>query len=61
MKLMRVKQVSAQTGLAVSTIWKYVKSGEFPKPHKLSIRVTVWNSEDIDKWIAEQVGVTDND
>ena len=56
MKLLRVKQVAEQTGLAVSTIWKYVKYGDFPKPHKLSIRVTVWNSDDIDKWIAKQVG-----
>lgn len=55
MKTIRVKGVSDKTSLAVSTIWKYVKLGEFPKPHKLSMRVTVWNEADIDAWIESQL------
>ena len=30
-----------------STWWSKVKSGEYPKPIKLSARVTVWKIEDI--------------
>ena len=58
-KLTRIKGVSAQTGIAVSTIWKYVKLKQFPKPKKLSIRVTVWLSDDINEWIdAQLIGTT---
>lgn len=34
-----------------STFWKGVKSGLFPKPLKLSPRVTVWKVEDIRAFI----------
>mgnify|MGYP000296241797 CR=1 FL=1 len=54
-KIMRVKHVSEYTSLAVSTIWKYVALNQFPKPHKLSMRVTVWDSEEIDIWIEKQL------
>ena len=53
--LLRVKQVASRTGIAVSTIWKYVKLNEFPQPYKLSMRVTVWNSDDVDAWIDAQL------
>jgi hypothetical protein len=33
--------------------WAGVKSGRFPKPVKLSPRVTVWRVEDIKQFIAE--------
>ena len=54
-KLLRVKQVSELTGIAVSTIWKYVKLEQFPQPFKLSIRVTVWDSLEVQAWIDEQI------
>lgn len=53
--LMRVKQVSEYTSLAVSTIWKHVALKQFPQPHKLSMRVTVWYLEEIDSWIDKQI------
>ena len=34
-----------------ATLWRKVKSGEFPKPVKLSKRVTAWRVEDIRQWI----------
>ena len=54
-KLLRVKQVAECTGLGVSTIWKYVKLEQFPQPFKLSIRVTVWDSNEVQAWINEQL------
>jgi len=54
-KLLRVKQVSEITGIAVSTIWKYVRLNEFPKPFKLSMRVTVWDSNEVNEWINNQL------
>ena len=54
-KLIRVKQVAELTGIAVSTIWKYVKLDQFPKPHKLSMRATVWIESEVDAWIDAQL------
>lgn len=36
-----------------STLWRKVNSGEFPKPVKLSARVTAWRVEDIRNWMAK--------
>jgi prophage regulatory protein len=36
-----------------STWWEGVKTGRFPKPLKLSPRVTVWRAEDIQALIQE--------
>lgn len=34
-----------------ATLWRKVKSGEFPKPLRLSPRVTAWRVEDVREWI----------
>lgn len=34
-----------------STLWRKINSGEFPKPVKLSTRVTAWRVEDVRKWM----------
>ena len=34
-----------------ATLWRKVKSGEFPRPVKLSARITAWKAEDIRAWI----------
>lgn len=36
------------------TLWRWVKSGYFPKPIKLSARCTVWRASDVYRWIEEQ-------
>jgi prophage regulatory protein len=37
-----------------STLWSKAKAGEFPKPVKLSARVTAWKCEDVWAWIERQ-------
>lgn len=37
--------------LSKSTIWRRVAAGTFPKPVKLSERVTAWRAEDIRAWL----------
>lgn len=34
------------------TLWRRVKTGDFPKPVKLSARVTAWRVEDVRAWMA---------
>lgn len=51
----RIKNVSYLTSIARSTIWLWVKEGRFPKPIKVSPRVTVWKLFDIQQWQEHQV------
>ena len=38
-----------------STLWRKVGAGTFPKPTKLSERVTCWKVGDIRQWMKAQV------
>ena len=48
------KRPEAQAPLPISapTLWRKVKAGTFPKPIKLSDRVTAWKVGDVRAWIA---------
>ncbi|MBK9520350.1 MAG: AlpA family phage regulatory protein [Rhodocyclaceae bacterium] len=37
--------------ISPATFWRYVKSGTFPKPVKLSERITAWRWEDVNEWM----------
>lgn len=39
----RLPVVMALYGVASTTVWRNVKNGNIPKPHKLTPRTTVWN------------------
>jgi predicted DNA-binding transcriptional regulator AlpA len=45
--LLRVNQILRFIPISRSSWWAGVKSGRFPKPIKLSERVTVWRCSDI--------------
>jgi prophage regulatory protein len=36
------------------TLWRRVKEGRFPKPYKLSKRVTAWRVGEVRKWLQSQ-------
>ncbi len=36
------------------TLWRKVKQGSFPKPIKLSARVTAWRVGDVRAWLASR-------
>ena len=36
------------------TLWRMVKAGKFPKPHKLSTRVTAWKVSQVREWMTAQ-------
>ena len=50
-ELYRVKTLSKKLDMGVSTIWKMVKNGNFPKPISLGERFTAWRSEDVQQWL----------
>lgn len=48
--LVRLSEILAPRGpipVSKSTWWEGIKTGRFPKPIKLSERVTCWRAEDI--------------
>jgi prophage regulatory protein len=45
--LLRIKQVLRFVPVSRSNWWGGVKTGKYPKPMKLSERVTVWKASDI--------------
>ena len=55
MIFLRIKDVMKKTSIPKSTIWLWVKEEKFPKPIKLSERVTVWKESDIDEWMESKI------
>ena len=47
---------TAPLPFSAPTLWRKVKAGTFPKPAKLSERVTAWRVGDIRQWLADPVG-----
>ncbi|WP_201745005.1 helix-turn-helix transcriptional regulator [Aidingimonas lacisalsi] len=60
-KLIRIKDVMDRTGLARSTVYKYINEGKFPKPIKLGTRAVAWVEDEIDTWIQESIERRDID
>jgi predicted DNA-binding transcriptional regulator AlpA len=44
--------------ISSATLWRKCKSGAFPKPVKLSERVTAWRVGDVRNWLKSQAGIT---
>lgn len=44
-----------QLPFSKTTLWRNVKQGSFPKPVKLSERVTAWRAEDVHKWLQKNM------
>ncbi|MDR3388338.1 MAG: AlpA family phage regulatory protein [Rudaea sp.] len=57
--LQRLPVVKARTGLSRSEIYRRCAQGRFPKPIKLGERLTVWNSVEVSRWIAERIAERD--
>ncbi|NRP29374.1 MULTISPECIES: AlpA family transcriptional regulator [unclassified Aliiroseovarius] len=50
-KLLRRPEVEARTGLSRSTLYDWMKRGEFPQPVKLGTRLVAWRESDIAAWL----------
>ncbi len=53
--ILRRPQVQQRTGLSRSTLYQYIKDGDFPKPVQLGLRAVGWLESDITNWIATRV------
>lgn len=55
MRIIRLKQVTDSTGLARSTIYKYIAEGNFPKPVSLGERSVGWVEKEVHDWILDRI------
>ena len=46
--------IPALVPFSPATLWRKVKSGEFPAPQKLSTSITAWRRSDIEAWLKEK-------
>ncbi len=53
-KALRQTQVIEKIGVSKTHLYRLIQKGDFPKSHKLSERVSVWNECEIDEWLAEK-------
>lgn len=51
-KALRFPKVADKTGLSKTHLYRLVQAGKFPKPIKLSERVSAWDEAAIDSWLA---------
>jgi len=51
---LRRPKVLEFTGWSVSTLYRKMKSGEFPKPKRMSENVVAWADSDLKAWMAER-------
>ena len=49
--LLRRPEVEARTGLSRSTLYDWMKRGDFPQPVKLGARLVAWRESDVNAWL----------
>jgi prophage regulatory protein len=54
MRVLRIEEVKAKTGLAKSTIYKYADAGIFPRPISLGGRAVGWIDSEVHEWLQEK-------
>ena len=58
-RLIRLHDVMARTGLSKTTIWRHIRSGEFPKSVNLTSGTVGWVEEEINDWIDARIDARD--
>jgi prophage regulatory protein len=51
-RAIRINAVLEQTGLSRTHVYRLINAGKFPKPAKLSDRLSAWDAAEIDAWLA---------
>ena len=59
MRIIRLKYVINSTGLARSTIYKYIDEGIFPKSVSLGDRCVGWVEGEVHDWILARIEARD--
>jgi predicted DNA-binding transcriptional regulator AlpA len=49
----RLKTFMPLMPFSTATLWRKVKTGEFPAPVKIWDKITCWKNDDINAWLAK--------
>ena len=55
MNLLRLKQLEIRTGLSKATLYKLIKTGNFPAQKQLGLRSVGWLESDVTAWIESRI------
>ena len=55
-RLLRRAEVEERTSLPKTTIYDWIKRGQFPPPVRLGDAMVAWLESDIEEWIDRQIG-----
>ncbi|WP_321965191.1 AlpA family transcriptional regulator [Paraburkholderia sp. J7] len=54
-KILRLHDVMVMVGVRKTTIYAWVKRGEFPAPVRLGARAVGWRESEIGDWLASRI------
>ena len=57
-RLLTRQQIEEITGLTRSTIYRLMRSGQFPEPIRIGPRAIRWPQSEIESWIADRPRAT---
>lgn len=49
--LLRLREVTAITGVSRSTIYRLISIGQFPAPIRIGVRASAWSTNEIAGWL----------
>jgi prophage regulatory protein len=55
-RLLRRREVEELTGLSRSTIYDWIRTGQFPRPVSLGPRTVRWSEREVERWISDRIG-----
>jgi prophage regulatory protein len=53
-RFLRLPLVLERTGLGRDTVYRLVRSGTFPAPHRISGRASGWLESEISEWVVQR-------
>lgn len=58
-RLLRLPEVIAQTGMARTTLYDFIRAGTFPRPVPLTSTARAWVAAEVERWIADRIAERD--
>jgi prophage regulatory protein len=55
----RLPEVRQRVGMSKSQIYKLISQDQFPKPVKVSRRISCWVAAEVDSWIKNKIQTRD--
>lgn len=53
-RILRTRDITEMLGVGRTTLWNWVRAGDFPTPLQLGPRTVGWKATDIQQWIDER-------